>query len=83
MRPVASTLAQLALGLAGLLTLLGLLSLPAGGLMFALPFVFFTPAIILAIIGTLLLWAGNRHHREGEEATRDLVYTNRRKNNDA
>ena len=83
MTPVASTLARLALGLAGLLTLLGLLSLPAGGLMFALPFVFFAPAIILAVIGTLLLWVGNRHHREGEEAPRDPDYTITTKNNDA
>jgi hypothetical protein len=82
LRPVASTLAQLALGLAGLLTLVGLLSLPAGGLMFALPFVFFLPRRLSS------LWyaapvGGEPAHREGEEATRDPVYTNRRKNNDA
>lgn len=50
--------------------------------MFALPFVFFAPGIILAVIGMLLLWAGNRQRREGEEAPKDPVHTNTRKNND-
>ena len=51
----------IALVLAALLAVLGILSLPTGGLMFALPFVFMIPGAILAAIGGVLLWLGRRH----------------------
>lgn len=51
---------------AGLASLLGLFSLPAGGLMFALPFVFFGIGLIFALLGGgLLLLARALAHRGG------------------
>lgn len=41
--------------LAVLLGLLGVASLPDGGLMFALPYVFLVPAAVLAVVGAGLL----------------------------
>lgn len=38
------------------LCLLGIASLPPGGLMFALPFVFFVPGVVLLAIGAVLLF---------------------------
>ncbi len=46
--------------LAAALCLLGFASLPAGGLMFALPFVFFYPALLFAILAAVLLFATRR-----------------------
>jgi hypothetical protein len=42
------------------LILLGILSWPPGGLMFALPFVFLIPGLFLGLIGGILLWHGSR-----------------------
>ena len=60
MRRVATVLGWLALtGAAGLI-LLGIVSWPPGGLMFALPFVFLVPGFILALVGGVLVWLGRR-----------------------
>ncbi len=45
---------------AGVLSVLGIASWPPGGLMFALPFVFLIPAILLGLIGGALLWLAQR-----------------------
>ena len=49
----------LALG-AGLLVLLGVLSWPPGGLMFALPYFFFFLAALAGLPAALLIWLGRR-----------------------
>jgi hypothetical protein len=46
--------------LAAGLMLLGILSWPPGGLMFALPFVFLIPGFLLGLLGGVLLWHGSR-----------------------
>jgi uncharacterized membrane protein YvlD (DUF360 family) len=46
--------------IAALLLLLGALTWPPGGLMFALPFFFIIPGVFLAVVGLLLLWIGKR-----------------------
>jgi hypothetical protein len=47
-----------AVALSVLLGLLGVASLPDGGLMFALPYVFLIPAAFLAVVGAGLLVLG-------------------------
>ena len=49
---------------AGALILLGALSWPPGGLMFALPFIFFLPGAVFLILGGLLVWYGSRKPEE-------------------
>ena len=49
----------LALG-AGVLVLLGVLSWPPGGLMFALPYFFFFLAVLTGLPAALLIWLGRR-----------------------
>ncbi len=44
--------------LATALTLIGVTTLPSGGLMFALPYVFFIPGAVIGAVGILLLRAG-------------------------
>jgi len=64
MRRVATVFGWLALtGAAGLI-LLGIVSWPPGGLMFALPFVFLVPGFILALVGGVLVWLGGRSSAE-------------------
>lgn len=58
MRRAARIAGWILLALAGGLVLLGLFSLPAGGLMFALPFVFFIPGALLAVLGGILVRLG-------------------------
>ena len=48
-----------------LLVLFGILSWPPGGLMFALPFVFLMPGILLVLVGAVLMRVG-RDSREPE-----------------
>ena len=60
MRRFAATAGWVMLFVAAVLILLGIASLPPGGLMFALPFVFLIPGIFLALMGGLLVWAGRR-----------------------
>jgi hypothetical protein len=60
MRRVVSVLGWIVMTLAALLILLGLLTWPLGGLMFALPFVFPIPGVVPALAGGLLLWVGRR-----------------------
>ena len=55
MRLAFRVLGWILLVTAALLILLGVLRLPPGGLMFALPFVFFIPGFALAVLGGLLL----------------------------
>lgn len=55
MTRVIRALGWIALGVAVILAVLGLASWPPGGLMFALPFVFFLPAVILGLLGAVLL----------------------------
>lgn len=55
MTRVIRALGWIALGVAAILALLGLATWPPGGLMFALPFVFFLPAMILGLLGAVLL----------------------------
>lgn len=71
MRSCAHVTGWLALVGAAGLVLLGLLSWPPGGMMFALPFIFIIPGIFLAIVGGVLVWVGRRppvdppHQRAG------------------
>ena len=60
MRRFAATAGWVMLFVAAVLILLGITSLPPGGLMFALPFVFLIPGILLALAGGLLVRAGRR-----------------------
>jgi hypothetical protein len=55
MRTLIRVLGGFMLLAAGGMALLGIISLPPGGLMFALPFVLFGLAAILALIGAVLL----------------------------
>ncbi|MBE0594883.1 MAG: hypothetical protein IH616_21065 [Gemmatimonadales bacterium] len=55
MTRVIRALGWIALGVAAILALLGLATWPPGGLMFALPFVFLLPAMILGLLGAVLL----------------------------
>ena len=57
MRRLAHIVGIIALTLAAMLALLGILSWPPGGLMFALPYVFFIPGLVLGVAGGILLWA--------------------------
>ncbi len=56
MRKLWRTLGWIFTALAAFLVVLGLFSLPAGGLMFALPFVFFLPGAFLGALGGGLLF---------------------------
>lgn len=56
MRMVFRVIGGISLGMGVLLCLLGAASLPAGGLMFALPFFFLMPGIGLVLFGGLLLF---------------------------
>ena len=58
MRKLARISGGLCVVLAIVLTLIGFTTLPSGGLMFALPYVFFIPAIIFGVVGGLLLRLG-------------------------
>jgi hypothetical protein len=49
--------------LSALLILAGIMTLPSGGLMFALPYVFFIPGVLLGLTG----WALRRIGRERGE----------------
>jgi hypothetical protein len=49
-------LSCIALFIAAGLIMLGILSWPPGGLMFALPFVFLLSGVVLAIFGGVLVW---------------------------
>ena len=66
MRSFVRFLAWLSLILGLLLCLVGLTTLPAGGLMFALPAVFLLPGIALTVLGALvLLFSRKRAARHG------------------
>ena len=56
MRTLVRGFSWLMLGLGLLLCLLGILALPDGGLMFALPYVFLLPGIAFASIAGLVLF---------------------------
>lgn len=56
MRMVARVLCWLALGLGLALCLLGILALPDGGLMFALPYFFLLPGGLLILLAGLVLF---------------------------
>ncbi len=45
---------------AGALALLGILSWPPGGLMFALPYILFLFGALAALLAGLLIWLGRR-----------------------
>ncbi len=47
-----------AVAVAALLLLLGALTWPPGGLMFALPYFFIIPGVVLAVVGILFLLLG-------------------------
>ncbi len=68
MAQIARGLGYVMLGLAAFLALIGGSTWPPGGLMFALPFVFFMPAALLALIGSALLWFGRRKAVEALES---------------
>jgi LPXTG-motif cell wall-anchored protein len=55
MRKIGKVIAILSLILASLLGFIGLMALPSGGLMFALPYIFLMLAGIFAFIGIVLL----------------------------
>ncbi len=61
MRTFVRVLAGLSLGVGLLLSLAGLAALPAGGLLFALPFVFLIPGVALTIAGALGLFLSREH----------------------
>ena len=58
MRRFARVLGWIMLAIAAGLILLGIQSWPPGGLMFALPFVFLVPGLVLGLVGGGLLWLG-------------------------
>lgn len=58
MRRLARGLGWTAVVVAVLLGFMGVASLPSGGLMFALPFVFLIPAAFFGAVGAGLLWLG-------------------------
>jgi hypothetical protein len=60
MRTVVRGLGWLCMVLAALLVLLGLTTLPSGGLMFALPYVFLIPGVLFGVVGWALLRFGRR-----------------------
>ena len=60
MRTLARIAGGLCVVLALVLALIGLTTLPSGGLMFALPYVFFMPAAVFGAVGWLLLRWGRR-----------------------
>jgi hypothetical protein len=71
MRSVAYIFGWITMAIAGMLVLLGILSWPPGGLMFALPFFFIIPGAILALVAALLLWIGSRPARQQLESDRE------------
>jgi hypothetical protein len=61
MRPVVRVLGWLCVALAVVLVVIGPTTLPAGGLMFALPYVFLIPGVLLgAAGGACCRWDGAR-----------------------
>jgi hypothetical protein len=58
MRFVATVIGWIFLVIATALVFLGIASWPPGGLMFALPFVFLIPGILLTVIGVAFVWLG-------------------------
>lgn len=60
MRTVVRGLGWLCVVLAALLVLVGLTTLPSGGLMFALPYVFLMPGLLFGVVGWALLRFGRR-----------------------
>ena len=60
MRRFAAVVGWMFVVLAGVLAVLGVSSLPSGGLMFALPYIFFIPAVFFGAAGGLLLWLSRR-----------------------
>jgi uncharacterized protein (TIGR03382 family) len=60
MRLVATVIGWVFLVIATAFVFLGIASWPPGGLMFALPFVFLIPGIMLAVLGAVLVWLGRR-----------------------
>jgi hypothetical protein len=50
----------MALTLSAVLLALGIMSWPPGGLMFALPFVFLIPGLVLLVLAACLLWLSGR-----------------------
>jgi hypothetical protein len=69
-RRIARGVAITLLVLAGLLALLGIAAWPPGGLMFALPYFFLLPALVLAAGGAVLLLL-TRAPRPRPPASRD------------
>jgi len=59
-RRVERVFGWILLALAAGLILLGIMSWPPGGLMFALPFVFLIPGFFFGFIGGILIWHGSR-----------------------
>jgi hypothetical protein len=59
MRRTARVLGWIVLVIGAGLILLGIYSWPPGGLMFALPFVFLVPGLVLGLIGGVFLWLGS------------------------
>ena len=68
MTRIVRGLGYVLLVLAALLALVGVSTGPPGGLMFALPFVFFLPAALFALIGGVLLWVGRRRNVSNPES---------------
>lgn len=67
MRKLARISGGLCVALAVVLALIGLTTLPSGGLMFALPYVFFVPAAVLGVVGWLLLrWGRSTPDQTGK-----------------
>ncbi len=64
MARIARGFGYILLGLAAVLALIGASTWPPGGLMFALPFVFFIPAAFLALIGGAFVWFARRQEAE-------------------
>jgi len=58
MRKVARVLGGGLLVLSALLIVVGVMTLPSGGLMFALPYVFLMPGALFGIVGWVLLRLG-------------------------
>ncbi len=67
MRSVVRVLGWLCVALAVVLVVIGLTTLPSGGLMFALPYVFLIPGVLLGAAGGCLLWLGRSPGPEPQE----------------
>jgi len=71
MRKVARVFGWALVVLSALLIVLGITTLPSGGLMFALPYVFLIPGVLLGVAGWVLLRLGRGPAHGSSERARE------------